>query len=100
MTATHKSYQEGATRDLAAFSANLRFEDLPNKVVEHAKLCVLDSLGCGIFGATLPWTTTVAEMVLEEGAKPSCTIYGRSERTSPANAALVNSTACHAYELD
>ena len=100
MTATHKTYQEGATRDLAMFAANLRYEDIPAEVVQHAKLCMLDSLGCGIFGAALPWTRTVADMVRDEGAKGNCTIYGQSDRTSPANAALVNSTACHAYELD
>jgi 2-methylcitrate dehydratase PrpD len=100
MSIKHKSYQEGATRDLAAFAANLRYEDLPAAVVAHAKHCILDSLGCGLFGATLPWTEKVVDMILAEGAAPRVTIYGRSERTSAASAALVNSTACHAYELD
>lgn len=100
MSIKHKSYQEGATRDLAAFAAKLRYEDLPAPVVAHAKQCILDSLGCGLFGATLPWTAKVADMIIAEGAAPRAALFGRSERSSPANAALVNSTACHAYELD
>ena len=96
----HQSYQEHATRDLAAFAANLRYEDIPAPVIAHAKRCVLDSLGCGLFGATMPWTQTVAEMVVTEGAAPKSSLYGSKHRTSPSNAALVNSTACHAYELD
>lgn len=100
MAVTHQSYQENATRDLAAFAAKLRYEDIPAPVIAHAKKLLLDSLGCGLFGATLPWTKMVAEMALAEGAQPKSTIYGSSKRTSPANAALVNSTACHAYELD
>jgi 2-methylcitrate dehydratase PrpD len=100
MALKHQPYQENATRDLARFAANLRYEDIPAPVVAHMKLCLLDSLGCGIFGATLPWTRIVSDLVVEEGASPKSTIYGRRERTSAANAALVNSTACHAYELD
>jgi 2-methylcitrate dehydratase PrpD len=100
MALKHQPYQENATRDLATFAANLKYEDIPAPVVAHMKHCLLDSLGCGLFGATLPWTKKVAEMVLAEGAQPKSTIYGSRERTSPANAALVNSTACHAYELD
>jgi 2-methylcitrate dehydratase PrpD len=100
MALKHESYQDGATHDLASFAANLRYEDLPAPVVAHVKHCLLDSLGCGLFGATLPWTAMVAEMVINEGAEPRATIYGQAKRTSAANAALVNSTACHAYELD
>lgn len=100
MALKHQSYQENATRDLAAFAANLQFEDLPDSVVDHSKKLILDSLGCGLFGATLPWTKMVAEMVIEEGSHSRATLYEQSARTSAANAALVNSTACHAYELD
>ena len=46
----------GATRDLAAFAAGLRYEDIPREAVERIKLSVLDSLGCCLFGASLPWT--------------------------------------------
>jgi 2-methylcitrate dehydratase PrpD len=100
MAIKHQAYQENATRDLATFAANLRYDDIPAPVIAHAKLCLLDSLGCGLFGAALPWTRMVSEMVVEEGSQPKSTIYGSSRRTSAANAALVNSTACHAYELD
>lgn len=100
MALKHQPFQENATRDLATFAANLRYEDIPSPVIAHTKHCLLDSLGCGLFGATLPWTKMVAEMVIADGAEPKSTIYGQLQRTSPANAALVNSTACHAYELD
>ena len=53
---TEKSLLPGATRDLAAFASNLRFADIPHEAVERMKLSVLDSIGCCLFGATLPWT--------------------------------------------
>ena len=52
----------GATRDLAAFASGLRYEDIPRAAVERIKLSVLDSLGCCLFGASLPWTRKVAAL--------------------------------------
>jgi 2-methylcitrate dehydratase PrpD len=65
-----------------------------------SKLCALDSFGCCLFGATLPWTRKVAELALAEGARPAATLMGMGGRTSASLAALVNGTAGHAFELD
>ncbi|MGP1613767.1 MAG: MmgE/PrpD family protein [Pollutimonas bauzanensis] len=89
-----------ATRDLAAFAANLEFEQIPEEVVQRIKTSVLDSIGCCLFGATLPWTQKVQAMVEEEGCRPVASIFGTGKRTSAAGAALVNATAGHAFELD
>jgi 2-methylcitrate dehydratase PrpD len=89
-----------ATRDLAAFAASIRYEDLPDDVVQRIKTSALDSIGCCLFGATLPWTRRVQEMVEEEGAAPVASLMGTGRRTSVANAVLVNATAGHAFELD
>ena len=90
----------GATRDLAAFAAGLRYEDIPREAVERIKLSVLDSLGCCLFGASLPWTRKVAALAMSEGARPVASLIGMGERTSLALAALVNGTSGHAFELD
>ena len=89
-----------ATRDLARFAAGLRFENIPAAVRDHAKLCILDGLGVALFGARLPWTGLVRDMTIEEGAKPAASFWGTSQRGSVAQAALVNGTAGHAFELD
>jgi len=89
-----------ATRDLARFGATLRYEDIPAEAVARIKLSLLDSLGCCLFGATLPWTRKVAELADAEQAKPVATLIGLGRKTSPALAALVNGTSGHAFELD
>ena len=89
-----------ATRDLAAFAANLQFTDLPKEVVEKTKYCMLDNFGCCLYGITLPWTTHVLNMVEREGGTPAASIFGHGHKTSVSLAALVNSTAAHAFELD
>ena len=89
-----------ATRDLAAFAAGLRYDDLPADVVQRLKTSVLDSIGCCLFGATLPWTRRVQAMVEEEGGVPAASLYGTGSKTSVSDAVLVNATAGHAFELD
>jgi 2-methylcitrate dehydratase PrpD len=89
-----------ATRRLADFSSSLRFADLPADVVEHLKLLVLDGLGCCLYGAGLPWTQTLISMIEEQGGAAQASVFGTNLRTSVSNAALINGTAGHAFELD
>ena len=89
-----------ATRDLARFGAALRYEDIPAEVIARIKLSLLDSLGCCIFGATLPWTRKVAALAMHEDARPAASLIGFGRKTSAALAALVNGTAGHAFEMD
>lgn len=89
-----------ATRDLARFGANLKYADIPGEVVERIKLSVLDSIGCCLFGATLPWTRKVAALADGERAGPAASYTGMGRKSSVSLAVLVNSTSGHAFELD
>jgi 2-methylcitrate dehydratase PrpD len=89
-----------ATRALGAFASGLRYADLPPAVTAKAKECVLDALGCCLFGVTQPWTRMVQDMVLEQGGAPQASILGTAHRTSASQAALVTATAGHGFELD
>jgi 2-methylcitrate dehydratase PrpD len=88
------------TEILSEFSANLTFEDIPKKVLEHIKLLFLDGVGCCIHGNTLPWTKTLMEVVLNNTDIQECTIIGTGIKTSLLNATLINSTAGHGFESD
>jgi 2-methylcitrate dehydratase PrpD len=92
--------EAGATRTLAEFAASLRYDDIPPEVVAHAKLCLLDTLGCGLFGSTLPWARIVAETVHEIDDGRVAVLWGTPDTASAPGAALVNGTAIHAFELD
>lgn len=100
MSSAQPPLLENATRDLAQFAASLRYEDIPYEAVERIKLSILDSIGCCLFGATLPWTQKVAELVELEGAQPVASLMGMGKRSSVSLAVLVNGTAGHAFELD
>lgn len=100
MSSSHPPLLENATRDLARFAAQLRYEDIPAEAVERMKTSLLDSIGCCLYGATLPWTRRVREMAEAEQAAPVASVWGSGGKTSIANAVLVNGTAGHAFELD
>ncbi|MDN3563279.1 MmgE/PrpD family protein [Paeniroseomonas aquatica] len=89
-----------ATRDLAAFAAGLDFEAIPAAVIAQVKLSLLDGIGVCLHGATLPWTRQVQALALAEGATPAATLWGTGRRGSWAQAALVNGTAGHGFEMD
>lgn len=89
----------GVTEKLAEFAATLEYDDLPPEVVVHAKRCVLDTIGCGLFGTTLPWSQILLQAVAPFGTGRSL-VWG-SRWTLPADlAALVNGTQVHGFELD
>ena len=100
MEAHTPSLLPGATKTLAEFAANIQYEDIPAEVIARMKTSFLDSVGCCLFGATLPWTKKVQAMIEEEGARPVASIFGSGQKTSVAGAVLVNATAGHAFELD
>jgi len=90
----------GATQALAEFATSIEYADIPVEVIQRMKTSFLDSVGCCLFGATLPWTQRVQAMIEEEGARPVASIFGTGVKTSVAGAVLVNATAGHAFELD
>lgn len=89
---------DSATRTLSEFVSGVRFADLPAEVVHQAKRSILDTVGCGLFGSTLPWSATVLS-VLAHGTGPAVA-WGTGQRLSPAEAALANGTFVHGFELD
>lgn len=88
------------TRTLVEFAVGLRYDDLPADVIAMAKRCMLDSLGCGIYGAGKAWTESVAQVVESLGQARRSSAWGSALRADPTGAALVNGTAAQGFELD
>src|SRR5215470_7529753 len=88
------------TRTVAEYAVKLRYEDLPPNVISAAKQCILDSLGCGIFGAPTPWSKSVARTVEKLGQKQGASAWGMKLRADPLGVALINGTSAQGYELD
>jgi len=88
------------TKSLAKFAAELEYSNIPSQVIAHIKICILDTLGVGLFGSTLPWAKKVAEYARELDGAPKATVWGSSFKVNAPNAALANATMVHSFELD
>jgi 2-methylcitrate dehydratase PrpD len=99
-TIEHEVATRPVTRELAEFASVLRYEALPPEVVAMARRCVLDSLGCGIYGSATPWVDAVARTVGLLGQSGTASAWGRPIKADPLGAALINGTAAQGYELD
>lgn len=100
MTTTTPHSTTAITRRLAEWVATLDYEAIPRQVVHHVNLGLLDTLGCGLFGSTLPWGQTVIRFVKTLGDGAEATIWGDGAQVPAANAALANGTLVHAFEMD
>ena len=49
------------TNAIAEFVSAFRFEKIPSEVLARIKLLVINSLGCAIYGADLPWSRILRE---------------------------------------
>ncbi len=85
---------------MVEFLLSLKLEDLPADLIREARTRLLDGLGCGLYGAVMPWGKIIAEVVYEEQSRGVATIYGNQEPVAAARAALVNGTVTHGIELD
>jgi len=92
--------QQGAAQELIRFCQELSLETVPASVVDYAKWCLLDSLGCALFGSRQPWARIMAEEMLADGSRGRSSILGRNETLAAPAAALCNGTATHGFELD
>ncbi len=80
--------------------SSLRYEDIPEEVRQRIKLLVLDSLGCGLYGAHLPWTDILRDTLTGLDATRTTPIWGTDQALSAPNAALLNGTQIQGFELD
>lgn len=89
------------TRELADWISSLRYEDIPARTREVARIAILDTLGCGLYGWNTPWATTLLKWARSGGSGTEATVWGDATRSlRVADAALVNGVAAHAFELD
>lgn len=88
------------TRWLAERASSVRLEDLPESALTVGRQCILDWFAVTIPGAAEPAARILRDELLEDGAAPAATLVGVPERTSAANAALINGTASHALDFD
>ncbi len=89
------------TRQLAEHVSSLKYEQVPQSLVQELKVLALDYLGVAIRGSTTDVAQIVAGFHGTYGAGvPESTIIGAGTRVSAQAAAFANAVASHSLELD
>src|ERR1700674_4663541 len=80
------------SRDVAAFVANLRYDDLPAEVVDRAKGVTLQALSSALVGRDFPSARQALALMQEEeaGGGGAATVLCNGEKLTKAGAAFVN----------
>lgn len=84
----------------ATFTTSCQLEHIPVTVLDKARWCIADTLGCMILGASAESVTILRAYAAEEGCGNVSSLIGSKQRATAAVAALVNGTAAHAFDLD
>ena len=92
---------QAVTRHVAEWIAQLSYEDLPERTREVVRCALLDTLGCGVYGYNTAWAQMLLTWARSSGHTAQATVWGDTQPTlRTADAALVNGTSSHAFELD
>ena len=95
------SVTEGSpTRTLAEYIAGFSYRHIPQELVSHIKFCFIDSLGCALFGSTLPWGKIITSFSKELGKGKGALIWGDGAEVPSTSAPLANGTLIHSFEMD
>jgi len=99
MTATQDTPHLSA--GLAAFAANLRYEDIPAPVLRRAEDLLLDCLASILAGASARAVQAIDRYAAAMGPTDGASeVLITRRRTSPLFAAMVNAAAAHVVEQD
>jgi 2-methylcitrate dehydratase PrpD len=88
------------TAELGRWVAELGYNHIPASVVSHMKTCILDGIGCALYGAEQPWGKITAEVAIASSGGRGASLIGSAGMANPMDAALANGTALHGFEID
>lgn len=88
------------TAALASFAADIRADDLPERVRHAARRMITNAVGLATAAARHPAVEIALSVAQEGGAGGRCRLLGRPERTSADWAATLTAMATHVEDFD
>lgn len=99
MTQT-KTQSNDITLRLVEHVVGARFERLPARATEAAKIFILDSLGVALSGSRVPMVRELEGIALDWGSGKAARIWGSGRRVPAGTAAFINGYQIHNQEWD
>ena len=100
MAKKHMSQGPGTVEKLADWALGIRTGDIPPKVVQQAKLLLLDTIGCGYAALDEETSRAMIATMAETGGAPQCTVFGSTTKTSAPSAVLLNGALVRILDLN
>jgi 2-methylcitrate dehydratase PrpD len=91
---------EPYSQAIARFVRELHLEDVPQAVVDKAKLVFLDTLGVALASSTMDFGRMVINVAQKLGGTAASRLIGSPLKVAPANAVLANGTLAHGLDYD
>jgi 2-methylcitrate dehydratase PrpD len=88
------------TSRVCRFVSGLDIGDIPEEIRHKVKLHILDTLGCGIAGASSTLAVSMRKFIGLEHGDGNVPVFGTPFRLGPAAAAFANSAAMNALDYD
>lgn len=85
---------------LVSFAAQLRFEDIPEPVVQIVTMDVLDFFGNALGGSSDTAVRLAAELMTQDGGRPDATVLAGDAKLPAASAAFLNAMMGFALDYD
>jgi 2-methylcitrate dehydratase len=85
---------------MARFALSLRYETIPEHVVQAAKRFLLDAVGCALAAVKMKDIQASYNYVQQLGGKKQASIIGYGDKTNLPNAALMNSLLIRAMDYN
>ena len=94
-----KREHKTAAERLAALIVGMDREPMEERTLQAARLCLLDTLGVGLYGGTQPEAEAILRAAVRLG-RGEAPVWGREEKLEAGMAAMVCGALCHLRELD
>jgi 2-methylcitrate dehydratase PrpD len=95
-----KIMSDSPTKKLVEHIVNANFNDFSDKVIEKAKLLIIDAIGCAIGGKSTEIANIIVDMIRSFGGIPESTIIGFGTKTVCTLASFANSILVNVLDYD
>ena len=94
------SVRENSTLRLAQILSRVRYEDLPPRAIEYAKIIIASTLASAAFGCELGSSRALRDLIKEAGGRPEATIWFDGFKAPVASVARMNAMLSDASASD
>jgi 2-methylcitrate dehydratase PrpD len=91
---------EPYSQAIGRFARGLSLAEIPQGVVDKAKLVLLDTLGVALASSTMDFGAMVTRVAEALGGSPDSRLVGSPSKVAAANAVLANGTLAHGLDYD